>query len=261
MHELISLGFSEPEIHPAVLDSDCRAYSPVRWYEEDGYFAIATSTRLDLALNQAALRSGRVPLVRESDGFSVHSIEDVVILGQQRPAGHVTAFPGPQDGNVFGRIGALFFHNRTLALDPAGPYAAVSADWLPPTGAANLHVLDHFGPSGLPLTRAIRLERTGGTEFTTLLSSESAESYVCTQFRRVASSKKVPEQKRVTISLPDRLKVSVELGESRDAPEYVVDLGVDEISLVLGTNFLRRFLSIFDFRQGRTYLQAYAPRR
>ena len=258
MFELTLLGFAPSEIHRVTPDDNCCLYVPVNWYGEDSFLAISTSTRLDLALDGPGLRSGRLPLVRDRGDFTVHMADAVNILGLERPASEVTTFPGRDEGNVVGRVGAPFFSNAVLAFDPAGPYAAISRrDWSPPRElSVSFEALPLVGASGLPITMAVAIAGAPKLQFATLLDTYGAGSYISRAAISALPPKLVRSGHDTKLRPPSGTVVGVELEVSDDMPSYAVDVGA-EITLVLGIDVLRRFLTIFDFRAGVAWLRPY----
>jgi hypothetical protein len=244
---LRSLGFSEGEIFRAQLDDKLSPFVKSIWYGEEGYFGIGTGVRLDVSLNGVGIRSGKLPLVRERGDFDVYRAVAVSLLGKERPEGEVTVFSSGDEGNVFGTVGALYFRDRVLAVDPAAPSVGVMDRNFEPVGEGWTR-LSLVGESGLPVTADVRVRGMPERQFLTLLSTSEPSSIV--------ASTLMPDQaeEEHELDLGDaRLKVTLRAGA---LPEYVVPLGGD-LQVVLGADALCRFLTVFDFRVKTVWMRAY----
>jgi hypothetical protein len=174
---------------------------------------------------------------RERDGFDVHLAAATTLLGKERPEGEVTVFPTEAQGNVFGTIGAPWFEDRVLVVDPAGPSVGVTDRCceFPGDGWVRLSLI---GESGLPVTGDVQLAGASDRHFLTLLSTGEPSSVVTSTLHPGQN------ESRHKIALGGA-SVEVTLQTGR-LPEYVVPLEGD-LQLVLGADVLSRFLTVFDF--------------
>ena len=169
------------------------------------------------------------------------------MLGKERLAGEGTVFPSEPEGNVFGSLGATYFADRVLAFDPAEPAVGVTdRDWRPPGSSWMRFAMS--GTSGLPVTADIRVADDPGSGFLALLSTGTCRSLV-----GPSALPDDPEGKREVKLGGALLKVTLSVG---DLPEYAVPVGGD-LGLVLGSDVLCRFLTVFDFRARAIWMRSY----
>lgn len=256
MFQMQTLGFADSEIHRVVLDEELRPFVPTSWCGEDGYFQIHTSSRLDLSLDGAGVRSGKLQRLRGRDEFEVWSAEQTTLLGVPRPAGEVTVFPTSEKGNVFGSIGATYFENWVFAFDPAGPHVAASRRDVAFVESAAIR-LDLVGSSGLPVTSDIGFEDARDPYVLSLLATGTSTSYITREAADRLGHRASKKRVAAELSLQGAGTVRVDLDIADTAPTYAVPVADGPIGLVLGIDFLRRFLTVFDFRGGELGLWPY----
>jgi hypothetical protein len=254
---LRTLGFEASEIHPVVSHTDGRPFVPTTWYGLDGYFQLSTSLPLDVCLTGHGVESGRLPLLRDGDGFSVHEMESVSFLGRLRPAGEVTAFSAAKTTNVFGRVGARFFEDATLALDPAEPCVAVGESrWQPPQ-PTEYDRFPHLGESILPLTDQFRFVEAPDAPVVALLASDRSTSYASKKLIEALRRRKAGRPWRTRLVLPSGREFEVTIEARDQPPQHAVDLGGPSIDLVIGMDLLRRGYTVFDWIEHVTWFGHY----
>lgn len=254
MFELISLGFLEEEIHLASLNEKGQFYIPAQWHGDRGYFMVGTSVLADVSLNSAGVRSGNLPLLRSEARYDIHRSEAFTLLGKTRAAGEIAAIRTSEKGTIFGTIGSRFFGEETVALDPAGPYVALTTrEWVPPE-PSGFFTLPLIGKSVLPLTAAVRFEADPALEHNALLSTDFVQSYVSRTVADALPKRSVGSGRVSTLSFPNAStrEVVFDVKESMSAYETEHAIGS-----VLGLDVLVGFLTVLQLGERRAYLQPY----
>ncbi|HEX7051142.1 MAG TPA: hypothetical protein VF188_13120 [Longimicrobiales bacterium] len=267
---LLRLGFLAGELFDCHIwrDATLGVYAEIEG--EQALCAIDTSLRLDLALDATYVLRRNLPVLRRNDAFGVCQLRAFQAFGRGRPHEAATFFgePAPDSTSIFaGRIGAELLHDCILGLDPAGP--AVGCSQRPELRASLPAPLERipFIPqpeSALPLTRALIDGHAPHARPAFLVASAGAGSYLCIDYVREnwrdgrlrRSAERALRRNRgieVPIRLPSGRSICVPLRVHPDPPEYVVDVAAKRIDGVLGVDFLRRWLAVFDF-PGRALL-------
>jgi hypothetical protein len=171
-------------------------------------------------------------------------------------------------------VGVDYLNDAVLGLDAAGPAIGLSTRdeiraWPEPPACAIALVADTG--DRLPVTVALRDRRAAAAPALMIGSgydrSALTLSYIRTHWSehrlRRAAERAIRSEKsvEVPIELPGGQVLEIPFQVIEDPPKYLVPLGVDELHGVLGIDFLRRWMQVFDFPGRQLLLFDYSASR
>jgi hypothetical protein len=277
MTHLRRLGFAQAAIFPCHTLTSGQVLVPALIEGEAATLLLATGTRLDVNLHNRYVEAHELAYDPRDEESGRASTGEFVALGRQREHAIANArdvargWWNPDDSHA-GEMGVLFFAHGVLAIDPAGPRVALTADpairdW-PAAPAARVPLLADVR-DGVPFTRAIGVPRLDAGEATFLLDTGSSASWLSADYvRRSPHAKRATEMlaslaKRekayVTLALPGGREVvhRVWIDDDGDEDRFAM-WDVDWCDGVLGMDFLRRWVVAFDVPAHELLLWDYA---
>lgn len=194
-------------------------------------------------------------------------VPDVEILGCSL-SGHAFPYPHPRGPRTQGWLRAWFFRTGLLALDFAGPAVALSfrgevRPLLPDPDYRLVLVSD--SENWAPVTSDLRDGHTGRA-LMAHLDPGCSYSYVRRSYLAATRPKRKRERKDekkgfkvsdVTLLLPDGNPVNLIAKVTDELPNAPPMSTGEGCEMKLGVDFLRRFLTIFDFAQQDVLLFTY----
>lgn len=232
---------------------------------DSAYLLLDTRCRLDISLSREYTQHRGFPFQRRDEAFVMVRFDTFAALGRSRPHDQACAFgmdvPEPEHSIYAGSLGVLYLNDAMLGVDAAGPVVALStrseirASF--PESLCRLPLV-HNALDRLPLTQSLTDLEAPAAVPTFLLSTGTERSsisinYVQHQWRKHSLRWKAKRAHRKGGTVPLRLQlpngdpVHMEAAVESDMPEYIGEVGVRQIDGVLGVDFLRRWMQVFDF--------------
>lgn len=262
---LKDLGFSPEEIFAGGAYSDGRQLVRAETQGEEAWLLLDTKVRLDLSLQLAYVRRRGLSIERDysPNEYAVCRLTEFSALGKSRPHDVACAFgdEGWDAGNYAGALGMGYIEEHIVGVDCAGPSVALTqrdavrssfsrgAYRIPlvPGTLSRLPVTQALGDGHAPTATPAFLLSTGAEQ------SSISLTYVkehWTERRLVRRAVRASEGKgtvSLSLVLPDSSIVRLNALVDAEGPEYITDVGVGRIDGVLGIDFLRRWMQVFDF--------------
>jgi hypothetical protein len=184
--------------------------------------------------------------------------------------------PTPGKDPIYaGRLGVEYMDDAVLGLDPAGPALGLTAraeirSW--PEPPASIIPLVPGAGGQMPVTLALRDQHAPTATPALMLDAGGQSSYLTRSYveknwsgfwLRRSGMRALRKQKNVglPLALPNGETVEIDVHVAEEPPRYVVPLGVDELHGVLGIDFIRRWMSVFDFPGRELLLFDYSASR
>ena len=235
--------------------------------------ALETGMRLDVFLERSYVERRGFPVEWRNDQFGVCTTGDFVVLGRQRPFHTATVQARPRveraAPNYAGTLGVMAFNDGLLGIDSAGGeiarvthHASVRARLPDPTH--RLELLPHV-QDGVPFTRSLKIEGLMTTP--TLMIASNGSSWISARFATRISSADyhldavelaLNERFDVPLVLPNTLSVQHSMWIHTAIEQHGKGWGVPECDGILGGDFLRRWLVVFDFPAQQLLLYDYS---
>jgi hypothetical protein len=261
------LGYAPDEIHYGWLLSAGSMCVPAVVGDEARWLLLDTGRRLDLVLNLDHVTSWGWPCERKSEVWGRSPLPSFFALGRGR-AGDTVEVAG-KEGPVTklyatcGRLGAPFFRDTVLAIDPVDATVGVSStlDLASRSDGALGIPLVANAHDNLPITEALEDTNSSGVAprlviDTTLARSVVSLEYIDRAWKSDRLRRKAREAQRtkcridVSLRVPEWKKVvglEAHVWASTNA-SYTEATGLT-IDGYLGIDFLYRWLPLIDFRQ------------
>ncbi len=260
---LARIGFTEGERYPCLGWADARLGARAEIHGEKAVLLLSTGVRLDVALDGSYVHRRGFPVLRHGNGFDVCALTDFHALGRGRPHETAVFFSGDESGapDYAGAIGVEYFKDGLLGLDAAGPTAGLSTE---PSvrecftsAVCRLPMVPDAG-SGLPVTVAIRELNAPDARLALLVHTGLRDSYLTWSYvranwckgRSLRAAERALRRRGVVdveLELPRLGPLRVQMRIAPAPPNFVVDVGVNELHGVLGIDVLRRWMQVFDF--------------
>jgi hypothetical protein len=257
------IGFAEEELFSCAAWPDARLGVYAAIHGEVAVLRLSTGVRLDLSLIGAYVHQRGFPVLRESESFSVCSLIDFHALGRSRPHETAVFFGRAALGyaSIYaGSIGVEYFNDSVLGFDAAGPAIGIAArEKIRASLSEAICRIPLVANEGdrMPVTVSIRDLDAPGVCPAFLIDSGSEYSSINHVFVRDHSkSARLQRHVKRAVRKATGIDVPLELPNGEviplnmrveEPPEYSVDVGVDRLDRVLGIDFLRRWIPVFDF--------------
>lgn len=270
---LARIGFTVDETFECDAWPDGRLLVRAELQGESAHLLLDTACHLDLSLRRGYTQHRDFVFERRTETWVMCSVTEFSALGRSRPHDVACAFgadvPAPEPSTYAGSLGTLYLNDAILALDAAGPCIGFS------TRAA---IRERFSdavcripllpdvPDRMPVTQAIPDRSAPDALPTFLLSTGSASSVSLEYTRRnwprllrwkVARAHRKHSTIALPLGLPNGSGVEIKAFVVDRMPEYVSSGELPRIDGVLGVDFLRRWIQVFDFPGGELALFDY----
>ena len=266
------LGFPDDSVFPVIRAAE-RLLVAAKIDGENAILTLDTGLRLDVYLDRSYVERRGFAIEWRGDQFGVCPTGDFVMLGRQRVFNTATvqALPAEkgQDPAYAGTLGTMFFNDGLLGIDQASGeiartshYADVRA--LLPDPTHRLDLLPNV-QDGVPFTRSLRIDGLRTTPTFAVASGRS--SWISARIATRVSSERhsldevelaLEEKFDVPLVFPNTAPMQHSMRIHTSIEQYGKGWGVPECDGILGTDFLRRWLVVFDFPTGELLLYDYA---
>ena len=227
--------------------------------------------RVDVRLERTYVERRGFPVEWRNDTFGVCQVGEFTMMGRQRRFDTAMVGASRTDLTGFdqyaGEVGTMFFNDSVLALDFVEARVA-RADTVPvtlPPSIVDLPLVPE-AQDGVPFVASIAVEGMSAPG-TFLIDSSNKQSWLSIDYVRRAASDRLAHalEKRMegattterSITLPGGPSVEHELWVGSWIARDVGRWGV-RCDGILGADFLRRWIPVFDFQAQRLRLADYA---
>lgn len=265
------LGFAPADIYDSPWRSPTGLGVNAVIESEPAQLKVRTGMRVDVRLERTYVERRGFPVEWRKDAFGVCQVGEFTMMGRQRRFD--TAMVGVSRNDLTryeqyaGDVGTMFFNDSVLALDFVENRVA-RADSVPatlPPGIVDLPLVPD-AQDGVPFVASIDVEGMSASG-TFLIDSSRSQSWLSIDYVRRAASDRLARtlEKRMekaakterSITLPGGPSVEHELWVGSWIAADVGRWGV-RCDGILGADFLRRWIPVFDFPAQRLRLVDYA---
>lgn len=256
------IGFADDEVFRCVAWTDGRVGVNAEIHGEKAVLLLNTALRLDVRLSGPYAHRRGFPLVRGSEAAGNCSLTEFRALGRSRryDDARFMGAPQPDTTSIYaGEIGIDYLSDAVLGVDAAGPHIGLSTrDEISPWSISPVCRIPLVPESGPRLAVTVALRDGHAPEAAPAFAfgtgypfSYLSEAYVKDRWSRKTLKRLSPEvgSKRtvpVPLTLPNGDVISLAMRIETGPPEYVVDTGMGELQGMLGIDFLRRWMQVFD---------------
>jgi hypothetical protein len=276
MTHLRRLGFADAAIFACHTLTTGQLLVPAVIEGEAATLLLATGLRLDVFLDYSYVEGHELRYEARDDWFGRAKTGEFVALGRQREHAIASVRSADRawwkdDGTHAGDLGVLFFAHGVLAIDAAGPRVGFTTEdtiraW-PVAPDVRVPLMPEV-QDRVPFTRAIALPTLDGGEATLRIDTGEPVSRLSTRYVRRAGN-----VKRATSALaahakgePEPFQLALPGGRTLmqrmsldDQPEERYEMwGVERCDGVLGMDWMRRWITVFDLPRGELLLWDYA---
>lgn len=276
MTHLRRLGFGDTTLFPCHTLATGQVLVPAVVEGQAATLMLDTGLRLDVFLDRPWVDAHGLGYEARNEGFGLARTGEFVALGRQREHAVASVRAAERawwedDGSHAGGLGVLFFGHGVLAIDAAAPRVGFTTDpgvraW-PVAPDVRIPLLPGV-QDDMPFTRAIALPTLDGGEATLLVdtgrhTSRLSTGYVgragnATRVREVLGAHEKGEPDSLQLVLPGGRTLVQRLWLD-DALEDAYEMwGVERCDGVLGMDWVRRWVTVFDLPRGALLLWDYA---
>lgn len=268
------LGFPRDSIYTGDVRKDGRVFVNALIQGETAILAVSTGVRIDVHLQRNYVEHRGFPIEWRRNSFGVCPTREFVVLGRQRRFDTAVVAIEPYDGPLHptyaGSVGTMFFNDGLLAIDQAsGEVARVeraeSVREQLPAPTFMLPLLPGTDDR-TAFTSVITVEDIDGP-LTLQLSSGRGTSVLSNRVISRSRSRRARSRYEGAHTATTRLDVPLTLPGARTLCHsmYVIDrvdtyarqFGLEAFDGILGADFLRRWITVFDYPAGCLMLYDY----
>jgi hypothetical protein len=268
------LGLPRDSIYTGEVARDGRIFVRALIEGETAILTVSTGMRIDVRLERSYAERRGFPIEWRRNAFGVCPTGEFVVLGRQRRFDTAVVGIEQHEGKAHptfaGAVGTMFFNDGLLAIDQAsGEIARVDrADSVRERLPAPTFMLPLLPGTDdrTAFTSVIAVEDTDGP-LTFQLASGRGTSLLSDRVIGRSRSRRAASRYKDACATTDRLDVPLVLpGETmleqsmfvRDwVDTHARQYGLDAFDGILGADFLRRWITVFDYPAGRLLLYDY----